>query len=82
MLTHPDPEVKAIFGVLENQRDVAQEAQAVNAGLVAMLQAKTTALTAANEALTTGMARLQAELAAQSPEPIPQHPDPEPVDTP
>ena len=65
MLNHPDPEVLAIIGVLEGQRDRAQEAQAIEAGKVAILTAKLLTANQAIEALKAQAARLQDQIEAK-----------------
>lgn len=67
MLNHPEPEVQAIFGVLEGQRDRAQEAQAIQSGLLALATAKLNLANQAIEALTAASARQQALLEQLSP---------------
>ena len=67
MLNHKDPEVQAIFGVLESQRDLAQATQAIEAGRVAVLTAKLNLANQAIEALTAASARQQALLEQLSP---------------
>ena len=64
MLSHPNPEVQAVYRALEAQRDQALSNHAITAGQMATLEAQVLNITQANEALSQATVRLQAELDA------------------